>query len=474
MAFRGYWVYAGEELGNSSRVMDHMRPRVPKRDGDQDRADLTEGPGHLYEPSDVFGDPAPEHSYDPPSSLIVNSLPHTYEPATYGERFGPDDDAYSQCGCGGVRIGYDDSWPGLSAWLSHSGKYSPNDAPWADGNRKASREFVGVWPMQVDGLDSLPTEVDVDGTVCGGGVAGPVENPAREIEFDVLVIGCTNAGARYGMQWLSRTLRQGGRAGAELEFLGAHPQHTDEGADALSRRLQRVILTDPPTVQDRSGLGGGDEHRQASVLRVQFTMTALDPYVWGRSETVKPEWSIEAVGTEWGHAPDCDDPSSCPGVPSILSTECQVRPLEMQVAPIPTCGGCMPLCELDRRVWEIDPPVGGDEVGVTLRITNKSDDPLSLSGHFRECGQEESCDEQFPIAVNGLPGGATVVADAASGRAYGEQDGERVRQVGIVSTPSGAPWRPPVIDTAFCWELVIDAVEASNFTIETVFQERLS
>lgn len=473
MPFRGWWMFAGEELANSSRVSDHMRVRPPTVDADQNVQPLVEGPPHLYGRSEPFGPAAPPHSYEVPATLLVDPLPHTYEPSTFGASFSGADGG-TMCGCSSLRIGYDDSWDGLPLWLGSSGRYKPDDSPWYDPNRPASAEFVGVWPMQVEGLDSLPTDMDVDSTVCGGGVAGPLSTPAREVSFDALVVGCTNAGARYGLSWLSRTLRQGGRAGAQLEYLDAHPQATDEDADSLTRRLQRVVLSDNPTVEDRSGLGGGNEHRQASVLRVSFTMTALDPYVWGRPETVAPDWSTETVGTEWGHAPDCDDPASCPGVPSVLSTECLVRPLDMKVAPIPACGGCMPLCELDRHVWEMDPPVDGEAVGVTLTVTNTGSEPLSLSGHLRECGMEDPCDEQYPFAVNGLPEGETVVLDAPSGRAHGMRGGEKVRQVGIVSTPSGAPWAPPVIDTAFCWELVADTVEDSMFDIAVTFQERFS
>src|SRR5699024_4134618 len=172
-----------------------------------------------------------------------------------------------------------------------------------------------------------------------------------------------------------------------------------------------------------------------------------------RPTSLTPEWTVETVGTEWGHAPDCDQPESCPDVPMLLSDECRMTPLGMEVAPIPVCGGCQPLCEVERHVWRI-PPGLEEEMGVTLTIHNPTDKPLSLTGHLRECGMEDICDERYPIAVRGLPAGQTVVADAPRGRAYGLVGDERVRQVGIVSTPSGAPWSPPVLDGMMCWELV--------------------
>src|SRR5699024_7617657 len=149
--------------------------------------------------------------------------------------------------------------------------------------------------MAVDGLDSLPVTRDVDEAVCAGGMAGPERVPARELSFDVLVIGCTNAGARYGASWLSRLLRATPRSGVDMEFLAAHPSGTDESPDALARVLHRVVLTDPFQVSETSGHGGGDRHRQASVLRGDFSVTSLDPFVWTRPTSLTPEWTVETV-----------------------------------------------------------------------------------------------------------------------------------------------------------------------------------
>lgn len=468
--FRGWATYGGQEFANTSRVVDHLRPTLPTRDAMSDIADLAEGPRHLYAPTDIFVQGRP-HTYDRPVMLLTDDLPHTYRPQVYEASLAPQDGG-AQCACDTLTLGYDDSWTELRTWLGEGGGcYLPQEAPWYNPSVPASAEFVGVWVMSVEGLDALPVSRDINDAVCGGGVAGPVRTPARELDFDVLVIGCTNAGARYGLSWLSRTLRTAQRSGVDMEFLDAHPQDTSESPDALARRMHRVVLTSAPTVSETSGHGGGNQHRQASVLRADFTLTALDPYVWGLPRTHVPDFTVETVGTEWGHDPDCDRPESCPSIPTLLSDECRITPLDMQVPPIPVCGGCSPLCEIERHVWQL-PSALSDEVGVTVTVHNPTDEALSLTGFLRECGQEDVCDERYPIAVRGLPAGQTVVADAPRGRAYGLVDGEQVRQVGIVSTPSGAPWTPPVIDGIMCWELVLDTAPGTPVDVTVTVQER--
>ncbi|WP_182349323.1 sugar transferase [Tomitella gaofuii] len=472
MPFRGFFRYAGTELANTSRVVDHLRTPLPTHDATRDQEMLAEGPRHLYKPTDVFELAFWPHTFERPPTLQPDTLAHTYVPSVYDAAVGPAEEPY--CGCKNtLTVGYDDSWADLKTWLHDGGSvYRPSDAPWFNPSVPASAEFIGIWVMAVDGLDSLPVDRKVDDAICGGGVAGPVRTPARAVDFDALVVGCTNAGARYGMAWLSRTLREVGRSGGDLTYLDAHPGDTSSEPDDLERILHRVILTSPPTVDDRIGLGGSSQHRQATVFRTSFTMTALDPWAWGRAHGYRPSWTETTVGVTWGHAPDCDQPESCPTVPTLLSTECRVTPIDMRVPPIPVCGGCQPLCEVTRRVWQI--PEGGEEIGVTLTVSNNNTTPLSLTGYIRPCGVDSVCDEMFPIAIRGLPVGGTVVADAALGRAYGVSGGERTRQVGIVSTPNGAPWQPPILDGYQCWELVVDTAPGTMVDMEVTIQERLS
>lgn len=471
MPYRGYFSYAGQELANSGRVIDHLRFPMPLHDKAGELSMLVEGPRHLYQPTPVFVHANEPHTYDRPAVLPVDTLPHTYVPSVVGASITPVEAPY--CGCKNtVTVSYDDSWPELKTWLGDGGgTYTPTDAPWYNPNIAASKEFIGVWVMSVDGLDSLPVDRKIDDAVCGGGVAGPVRTPARTIDFDVLIVGCTNAGARYGITWLSRTLREVGRAGGDLTYLDAHPSDTGSDPDQLERTLHRVVLTSPPTVDDRLGAGGASQHRQASVFRASFTVTALDPWAWGPATTTTPDWQVSTVGVTWGHAPDCDQPETCPTVPMLLSTECRIEPIDMRVPPIPVCGGCQPLCEITRRIWQL--PLVGEESGVTLTIHNTNDRPLSLTGYIRPCGMDTVCDEKFPIAIRGLPAGGTIVADAALGRAYALDGGERVRQVGIVSTPSGAPWQPPILDGFQCWELVVDTAPGEIVDIAVTVRERL-
>ncbi|TWH37020.1 hypothetical protein L612_008900000010, partial [Rhodococcus rhodochrous J38] len=150
MPFRGWMELNGEEFTNSSRLLAHLCPPAPTNDAD----------------------------IAPPLS----------------------------CSCD-IAVPYDDTWPGLEAALNN-GPYTLDRAPWYDASRPESAEFAGVWVMDVQGLDTVPVQRDIAEAVCAGGVASWARDTSRNLTFSALVVACSNAGARYGMNWLSCVLRQ--------------------------------------------------------------------------------------------------------------------------------------------------------------------------------------------------------------------------------------------------------------------------
>ena len=75
------------------------------------------------------------------------------------------------CGhCRNLKVPYDDSWPDLA--------YHP-EPPWFSPSVAASSEFVGVWVMNVVGLDSVPVSREVADLICSGGVAAPQHRGSR-------------------------------------------------------------------------------------------------------------------------------------------------------------------------------------------------------------------------------------------------------------------------------------------------------
>lgn len=409
MAFRGYFLLNGEELSNTSRVVAHMSPTAPVRD-------------------------------DELASVM-------------------------ECACE-VRVPYDDSWTGLQAAVGDD-PYILANAPWYNAARPESSEFAGIWVMEVNGFDSVPIQRDVAEAICAGGVAARARDTARVISFSALVIACTNAGARYGVDWLTCILRQANApGGVDLEFYKAHPEDTAATDTSLRRSMFGVVLTSSPNVVEFSGKGKGNRHRQASIFRVEWEMVATTPYMYGASSLVPVLWDTTVTESiTWAHAPDCTDSASC-GLPTIYNAECIPPTVAITAATVPTCGGCLPICEIERRTWELPTVIGAcDDTVITVRVTNNGDDPLTVIMYWQPCGSTESCDRVSPLQISGLATDQTVVADSVTGRPYVDVGGVPHRQVGIVSTPTGAPWRPTILESMMCWELVAESAPGADYTV---------
>lgn len=175
----------------------------------------------------------------------------------------------------------------------------------------------------------------------------------------------------------------------------------------------------------------------------------------------------------WAHAPNCTDQSSCI-LPTVFNAECLPPEVELAEASAPTCGGCLPLCSIDVSKWQMPAGVGAcEDAVISLRVTNNSTtDPLTVSFYWQPCGSTDICDREGELLVSGLPASSTVVSDSITGRPYIDASGIKQRQVGIVSTPSGAPWTPLTLDTLNCWELVAQAAPGADFTVVVERRER--
>lgn len=417
MPYRGWLSLNGQEINNTSRLLAHMVPAVPTEDGE-----------------------------------AVSAM---------------------QCACD-LNMVYDDSWTGLREAVGDD-PYVITNAPWYNAARPESSEFAGIWMLEVTGFDSAPVQREIAESICAGGVASRARDATRVLTFSALVVACTNAGAEYGKDWLGCVLRQSNvRGGVDLNFYKAHPEDTAADPEDLFRTAYGVVMTQSPTVVDQMGKGGSARHRQSSVYRVEWEMVATRPAFYGRSDVFPVDWdSVESESITWAHAPDCSDTSSC-GLPTIFNAECTPPTVNIAATVIPTCGGCVPLCELERRTWEMPTQLGACEDSViNIRVTNMQvGDPLTVNMFWRPCGSTDICDQVHPLQVAGLDPGYVAVADSVTGRPYIEIEGITHRQVGIISTPNGAPWRPTSLDSGLCWELVAESAPGADYDVIIEVRER--
>lgn len=376
------------------------------------------------------------------------------------------------CACD-IRMVYDDSWTELATTVGDD-PYIITNAPWYNAARPESAEFAGIWMLEVKGFDAVPVQREVGDSICVGGVASRARDAARPLTFSALIVACTNAGAEYGKEWLTCVLRQANaRGGVDLEYYKAHPEDTDATPESLRRALYGVVMTTSPSVTENAGRSRGVPHRQASIYRVEWEMIATNPYPYGSSSVTAVNWDVIAdEDIEWAHAPDCDDTLSCE-LPTIYNAECTPETIAITAATIPTCGGCLPICAIERRTWEMPTVIGVcDDTVITVRVTNNSADPLTVIMYWQPCGSVDACDRVAPLQVSGLGTDQTVVADSVTGRPYVAVDNIPHRQVGIVGTPTGRPWRPTVLESLTCWELVAEAAPGSDYDVVIETRER--
>ncbi|WP_280475969.1 sugar transferase [Nocardia farcinica] len=383
------------------------------------------------------------------------------------------EEAQAQCSCANDYVQYDDSWPGLQAFLGDD-PYTILNAPWYDPQLPQSRELMGFWVTAVEGFGATPVDRQVADAICSGGVVGPHRDQHRQLRVEVSIVGCTNAGAEYGREWLACRLRDGtALAGTTLEFLAAHPENSAADPATLRRTMNRVVLTREPRTTRAFGLRGA-EHRQGAVLNVDFELAVLDPYTYGPATHATLTWDSSVVEPiTWAHAPDCESPDTCTDIPVLASVTCVPNTVDVRPVQPPVCAGCIPVCEVQTRVATL-PVASGvlcvDEV-VTVTVTAGAA-PVSANFWLRPCGSTALCDRTGFLSIAGLPAGATVVADSVARRPYGIVAGQQVRQVGIVGTPTGAPWTPIILDAGQCWELVAQHEPGLDFTVQVSVRGR--
>lgn len=475
MAFRGYFTLNGVEIANSSRVVAHIGAEPPINDlglltASGDCSMVPIAPGRLL--AEV-----PESSIPIAPGRLLGTPPN-------GARlYGPGLAIVGDCWdtstlCFGCRssIEYDDSWPGLPEFLDDS-IYRPELAPWYTTRMPESAEFGGVWLMDVKGLDVTPTQREIHEMAGDGGAPGPTRTPSRKVTFDALLVGCTNAGVTYGLQWLTTQLRSTAqRTDSVMRYFAAHPEHSSVNPAALVREVHGVVLSQDPNVTDALNTSR-KPHSQATMLRVSWELTITRPHAYSPPITVPVTWDmIEVEPIKWVHAAECKKPLSCEPMPALFAKNCQIEQIEMVTSPPPTCGGCMPVCSVATHVFQVpvfDYPLRSRETAVSMVIRNTGVNELTLQGYWRRCNAREDCDDQlWPLQVNALPANAELTLDGIGRRYWIKMGRQNYRPFGFVGTPAGAPWRPPLIDRELCWEFVAITDGMVTFDIEMTLRDR--
>lgn len=523
MPYRGYVALGDVEIANSARVITHLGTDVPTMDfGFLDGA--TEGAYSLVvvdewgavPASPPMGADAGDWGWDVgtmvenPSApglfllawdvcTIIEDIDHPglglpldsqvevspglWTPPAGARIFGPGIFVHDQCWgdqtfCAGCRsiVSYDDSWLGQRTWLNDV-DYRVELAPWYSSEIPESAEFGGVWLMDLGGLDSTPVERTITQASGNGAVAGPNRDTSRTVTFDALLFGCTNAGVEHGLKWLDNLLRATSFVDDSfLKYLTASPSNSAANPDELVRNIHNVVLTKSPTVSNRYNTGG-QRHQHGSVYRVSWEMVTLSPYAYLPAVDVDVVWDqITRQPINWIHQADCAKPETCVDMPVMFSADCEPESIQVVNTPPPVCGGCLPVNAIDKyqfRLPTMDYAFRGRQTAVSLSIQNIGDAPLTLQAFLRVCGSDVRCeDNQYPLQIAGLPANATLYLDGVTGRFKMFYDELWRRPQGIVGTPNGAPWLPPLIDRETCWDFIIQSASTAQFAVSMSLYDR--
>lgn len=155
-------------------------------------------------------------------------------------------------------------------------------APWYNADFPESGQALGVWITEWTGLDSgnIRREVVNVGNYRGGGAAGALGNTFREMGFEIILLGESEAALDYLYRWLDATLASVCATCAKNTILLRRicPVVDDEGDGASDGvvEMRQVLLTQglewgPPPI----------ERQGCFMRRATFTMAALDPCMYG-------------------------------------------------------------------------------------------------------------------------------------------------------------------------------------------------
>lgn len=482
-SYRGWIEYGGVELANSTRtfdILDRGRRLPPSEVLLHPYLFIESPPGSGFF---VPEDPLLDTESPGGSGLFVDNFTATEGP---NGLFALSSNPYEGSDCvacnGGVEVNYRDDWTGQADWLG-AGTYEyldPTTAPWYDPEALESKEFHGVLVMAIDGLDTTPLQRDMIESICDGGVASYHRDTTRTVQFEALLIGCSHAGVKYGLNWLACQLRAGrGTTGLPLRFLSASPAGSNATAATLMRTLENAVLTAPPTVSDYGHGYGGLTNRHEAIYRVQWEMASGTPYLWSNPITTVPAFGtspFEAIQWVTGCVPGstgCTTP-----VTTLTDPLCPSPALPVAVTPPQIgCttgddGSCVPLCGGSRYFTEFTPAIVGtcNEHVTTVTVTNTNlvDAVRGVTLWWVLCGGDPDCDALNTTVISYIPPDTTLVLDGVTGRVTAIQGSTTLTAPGLVSNGSLGPWSPVTLELNTCYELYISTDAIDDLELEIV------
>lgn len=371
--------------------------------------------------------------------------------------------------------------PGITGYIDPE----TDVAPWFSPTIPESKEFLGLFVDEFDGLSS-PFTRDVSETVNNGGILNRSRLSTRSMTWRGFLFGGTCCGTYYGLRWLSKTLSRFDANcrdcfGDDLELLVCCPCEGQSGIEAF-RTLKGVGLLEGPVIQSqRKTLSSGCTTAGCSgscIIEVEFTLVATQPYLYSEEVAVYDCVSLGLNGvTPVTNAEEPCGPFDCSD--AILEANCP----SPEVPPAATYqNSCLTDVELNltralyltipRIVWpdleEVVPVITIDNnsgfalTGVKIGFyTSDSNNPCGdLLENPPECAA--LCDE---LVIGYIPGQSSFYIDGRTRKMALICDNNNTAFPGERHT--NGPWSWPTFNSeGFCMEIqFVDEPQADDVCV---------
>lgn len=375
--------------------------------------------------------------------------------------------------------------PVLREALGHAPYTDPvtDLAPWYDPDEPASAKFLGVYPLNVTGMEDSSRSSDTVESTGDGAIPGRIRHGAKVPVFSVLLLADDDAGAEYGLRWLRRALlgdicTPGDRTmGVTLDYFAAAPQPDPnpnhgaiENSVPLRRQMRRVVVNNGPAVVnrfDRLSCGG-------SAWNVQFSAVVGIPWEFSQEKALLLGYLDPAVTNPWapGVVAGAYD-TAATLTPEVACAENLWQPIydpacaALVVPPAPPSVplGCYtPPANWNRYEVTLPPeniPTWGDVVPVLSLYASSEVRNVRLRFYTDPDGTfvptDAPCSFVSDMVVSYIPAGGSLVIDGASEEVYVlTAAGERRRADSLVFATDGRPLTWPHLSCGYQHIFVVD------------------
>lgn len=378
-----------------------------------------------------------------------------------------------------------------------------DDAPWGDPDIPASYDFIGIYPLDVTGIEDSSRSSSAVESLGDGGVPGRIRHGIKTVVFSAVLVSTTEAGAAYGFSWLKRALLGGACGSANgdcgsgtLCYLSSAPDMylpaelstqgyetgkgegevwVDDPEECLTpylRSLRKVSFNAGPTITSKRETTDG-----SAVWYVTFTAQAGSPYELGAEVRVVEGFLDPAVESPWvggvepegamidlnGYIAD-DDECAVPEYQPIYDPLCPAV-IPPPTAPSVALGCYVPPKNWRRRQFTIPKqfvPLWG-EVTPKVEVHAREADVRNLRLRFYADPfvegdvADDPCAFCGDLVVSYVPKDHTLVLDGSEQSVYViSPGGGRRRADSLVFKTDGTPFEWPALTCGFGYVVTVD------------------